>query len=139
MRSQLFAVVDIAPVNHQPGVHDFRKDGPVGQPELFPLRRHDQGIGTVRRVVDIGSVIDGIAQGAASSSMAAGSYARTATPAFSRARISVSEGASRTSSVSGLNESPQTATVLPFRFPSKWLLSLSNSTSFVGRSPPPPL
>ena len=49
--------------------------------------------------------------------VASGSYACTAAPADRSALISGMAGASRMSSVRGLNASPHTAIVLPFRDP----------------------
>ncbi len=64
------------------------------------------------------------------SCIAAGSYARTWQPAFNSLSIKTSAGASRISSVSGLNANPQRAIVLPFKSPLKCFISFSNKILF---------
>ena len=58
--------------------------------------------------------VDALEQPAAS---ATGSHARTSAPSASRREASTSDGASRMSSVFGLNASPSSATVLPRSLP----------------------
>src|SRR5476649_372479 len=64
------------------------------------------------------------------SCMASGSKARTSAPASHRASISTRLGASRMSSVLGLNARPQMAKVLPFRSHLKKAFTHSNSLFF---------
>ena len=113
-------VVQVAPVEDhglpQRGLHGVE----VGTAEFVPLGDHGQRVGVLKRF------LRGRAQSTRSgrspyrrlaSPRAWGSYARTRPPAAQIAAITARLGASRMSSVFGLNASPHSAMVLPRKSP----------------------
>ena len=90
----------------------------IERAKLLPLGCNDQRIGGFGAVINI-LTITTFSSTFCACLIPAGANARISAPISCKAAINESEGASRISSVFGLNVSPSTATVLPRRAPEK--------------------